>query len=88
MDSECDVGTTSQITSIPTRLSDWILSEDTKSFAYGGNEVEVSLWDTSRAFDPSRRLLPDPATGTKRRKRQISELFDGEVWRAKNVPSL
>lgn len=74
-----------QSTSIPSRLCDWKLSDDYQSFVYGGDEVEVSVWDTSRALDPSRRLLPMSAVGTKRKKGQKSERFDGEIWRGQNV---
>ncbi|KAF8590577.1 hypothetical protein K439DRAFT_1644695 [Ramaria rubella] len=75
----------SQTTTLPTRLCDWILSDDSGSFAYGGEEVEVSLWDLSRAFNTSRRLLPNIAMGKRRRKENKSALIDGEIWRAKNV---
>jgi len=85
IESENNSGTSSQTTSIPTRLSDWHLSEDANYFTYGGDEVEVSVWDTIRAFDPSRHLLPGSAVGTKRKKAQKTELIEGEIWRAKNV---
>lgn len=81
----------SQTTSIPNRLCEWLLSDDSQSFAYGGDEVEVSVWDTSRALDPSRPLLPNSTVGTKRKKGKKSDLFEGERWRAQNVrnqPSL
>ncbi|KAF8522312.1 hypothetical protein BU17DRAFT_87400 [Hysterangium stoloniferum] len=73
-----------KVTSIPNRLCEWQLAADFNSFAYGGEEVEVSVWDTSRAFEPTRSLVPGALTGSKRRKGQ-NELFDGEIWRAKNV---
>ncbi|KAL1413472.1 hypothetical protein Q8F55_001241 [Vanrija albida] len=44
-------------------------------FALGGKEVEVSVWDASRAFE-----------GKTSDKRKKDELAPGEVWRAKNVP--
>lgn len=47
-------------------------------FALGGKEVEVSVWDASRAFDASAASSSD--------KRKKDELAPGEVWRAKNVP--
>ncbi|KIJ44106.1 hypothetical protein M422DRAFT_228749 [Sphaerobolus stellatus SS14] len=68
-------------TAIPKRLCEWVLSDDGASFAYGGDEVEVSVWDTSRAFDSSRNVLP-PQTGGKRKN---MDLIEGEVWRARNV---
>jgi ribosome biogenesis protein NSA1 len=84
VDAEDDAGNP-HTTFIPNRLCEWVLSEDSQSFAYGGDEVEVSVWDTSRALNPSRRLLPSSAVGTKRKKGKTSELFDGEIWRAQNV---
>lgn len=71
-----------QTTVIPGSLCDWIMSDDAAFFAYGGEEVEVSLWDVSRAFEPSRKSPPLSAVGSKRKK---TELIDGEIWRAKNV---
>ncbi|KAG1756299.1 uncharacterized protein EDB91DRAFT_1091781 [Suillus paluster] len=66
--------------------ADWRLSHDHQTFAYGGDEVEVSLWDTERAFaSPSESSARDtPVNGSKKRK-QGDALFPGEVWRAKNV---
>ena len=64
------------------------MSDDYQSFAYGGDEVEVSVWDTSRALDPSRPLVPIPVVGTKRKKGHKFENFDGEIWRAQNVRCL
>jgi len=69
-------------TAIPGRLCEWVLSDDDLSFAYGGDEVEVSVWDAERAFDSTRNPHPPNTTGSKRKK---TELIDGEVWRAKNV---
>ncbi|WOO77122.1 Ribosome biogenesis protein NSA1 [Vanrija pseudolonga] len=45
-------------------------------FALGGKEVEVSVWDASRAFE---------ATASSSDKRKKDDLAPGEVWRAKNV---
>ena len=62
---------------------DWRLGPDQETFAYGGDEVEVSIWNTERAFES----LPDNSaisTNSKKRKR-AENLFPGEVWRAKNV---
>lgn len=71
------------------RLKDWKLSPDGRTFAYGGDEVELSLWDVERAFT-SPPPVPNPDTsdgnGVKKRKR-TDELLPAELWRAKNVPN-
>lgn len=61
---------------LPTRLCAWRLDSGQKTFAYGGDEVDVSVWDTERAFQ-------SPVPDSKKRKR--TDLFPAEVWRAKNV---
>lgn len=75
--------TTSQTASLPTRLCDWHLSSDQESFAYGGEEVELSVWNTEQAF-VYRTPQADPDVSGKKRKRGDA-LFPGEIWRAKNV---
>jgi ribosome biogenesis protein NSA1 len=69
------------------RLKDWRLAPDGHSFAYGGDEVEVSLWDAERAFSSS-TVNPhgkmDTTKEGKKRKRS-DDLLSGELWRAKNV---
>ena len=68
---------------LPTRLCCWRLSSDEKSFAYGGEEVEVSLWDSERAFsDPIK-----PTSGTSQKRKRGGDLLPAEIWRAKNVSS-
>ncbi|KAJ7709956.1 hypothetical protein B0H17DRAFT_905223, partial [Mycena rosella] len=67
--------------SLPTRLCDWRLANDQATFAYGGNEVELSLWDTERAF------APEPVSDSAGVKRKRDALFAGEIWRAKNIPN-
>jgi len=70
------------LSSLPTRLRDWRLSSNQDTFAYGGEEVDLSLWKTEMAFlSPSE----SEATVTRKRKRDDS-LMPGEIWRAKNVP--
>lgn len=66
---------------LPMRLCCWRLSSDNKSFAYGGEEVEVSLWDIERAFSQPVQNVTGP---TQKRKRG-GDLVPGETWRAKNV---
>lgn len=71
-----------QTSVLPMRLCDWRLSHDARSFAYGGDEVELSVWDTESAFAPREKSSDD--NNTKKRKRE-DQLLPGEVWRAKNV---
>jgi ribosome biogenesis protein NSA1 len=71
------------LASLPTRLCDWRLASDQATFAYGGDEVELSVWDTERAFAPEPVSSSD-AAGIKRKR---DALFAGEVWRAKNLPN-
>ncbi|KAJ7063254.1 hypothetical protein C8F01DRAFT_1055485 [Mycena amicta] len=65
--------------SLPTRLCVWRLDSSSKTFAYGGNEVDVSLWNLERAFSH------DDVQNTSISKRKRDALFPGEIWRAKNV---
>ena len=78
-DNSAPLGQTSVL---PMRLCDWRLSHDAQTFAYGGDEVELSVWDTESAFAPREKPLDD--NDTKKRKRG-DQLLPGEVWRAKNV---
>ena len=64
------------------RLCDWRISSSQETFSYGGDEVELSVWNTEQAFTPSADQLS--VTEMKKRKRGDT-LFPGEVWRAKNV---
>ncbi|KDQ61054.1 hypothetical protein JAAARDRAFT_152067 [Jaapia argillacea MUCL 33604] len=74
--------------SLPTRLCDWRLSADGKSFAYGGDEVELSVWDTEKAFvAPSISTSPPPSSASSKKRKRGDELLPGEIWRAKNVPN-
>ena len=69
--------------SLPKRLQTWQLASDASSFCYGGDEVDLSVWNTERAFS-GKLSEGNEVTETKKRKRG-DELFPGEVWRAKNV---
>ncbi|KIK59864.1 hypothetical protein GYMLUDRAFT_245061 [Collybiopsis luxurians FD-317 M1] len=68
-------------TSLPTRLCDWRLSDSLDTFAYGGDEVDISVWNTERAF----RNPPADITTSKRKRNNT--LFEAEIWRAKNAPN-
>ncbi|KAN0112129.1 hypothetical protein V8E52_007869 [Russula decolorans] len=71
---------------LPMRLCEWRLAPDNATFSYGGDEVELSVWDLETAFAPKQQPpQPQPESpGSKKRKR-ASELLPGELWRAKNV---
>lgn len=81
---------THKLAALPSRLADWRLGCNEETFAYGGDEVDLSVWNTERAFQapaPSEDASPTPPNNTKKRKRANDALFPGEVWRAKNVPN-
>lgn len=75
------------VTLVPTRLCGWRLGSDQQTFAYGGDEVELSVWDTEKAFSQSPEELSEAPSAKKKRKRSDA-LFPAEVWRAKNVSCL
>lgn len=77
-----DQGPTSRLSALPTRLNTWRMSSDHETFSYGGDEVEVSVWDTQQAF-----LARPTSAETNNKKRKRDTLFPGEIWRAKNVQS-
>lgn len=74
--------------SLPMRLCDFHLSPDAQSFAYGGDEVDLSLWDAEAAFTASTSDGKTASELRKRKKPSTSDLLPGEVWRAKNVRTL
>ncbi|KZV72890.1 hypothetical protein PENSPDRAFT_575348 [Peniophora sp. CONT] len=79
--------TSSQTAVLPMRLADWALSPSSHTFAYAGDEVELSLWDTERAF-AARTTKPVANTGEgKKKRKRDEELLPGETWRARNVPN-
>ncbi|KAH6918631.1 WD40-repeat-containing domain protein [Coprinopsis sp. MPI-PUGE-AT-0042] len=69
--------------SLPMRLCDWKLSPGGSKFAYGGEEVALSVWDTEKAFQAASSSQSENLSDTKKRKR-ADALFPGEVWRAKH----
>ncbi|PCH38250.1 hypothetical protein WOLCODRAFT_149194 [Wolfiporia cocos MD-104 SS10] len=73
--------TSTQTSVLPMRICDWRLSQTGDTFAYGGNEVELSVWNTAQAF-ASREV--STAGDSKKRKRS-DQLLPGEIWRAKNL---
>lgn len=79
-----DESAAARLASLPMRLSDWRLSANEETFAYGGDEVELSVWNTEAAFTPRSEDLASSNAASKKRKRN-DDLFPGEIWRAKNV---
>lgn len=72
------------LSSLPMRLCEWRLSEDARTFAYGGEEVELSLWDAEKAFS-ERPPVAAPASADPKKRKRGDQLLPGELWRAKNV---
>ncbi|KAK0483571.1 hypothetical protein IW261DRAFT_1463961 [Armillaria novae-zelandiae] len=68
---------------LPTRLNSWKLAADHETFAYGGDEVDLSLWNTEQAFQQPATSSTADVTSKKRKRK--NDLFPGEIWRAKNV---
>jgi len=75
----------SHLAALPMRLCDWQLSEDGNTFVYGGDEVELSIWDAERAFVST--PPQNSATAETKKRRRGNDLLPAEVWRAKNVRS-
>ncbi|KAF9464656.1 hypothetical protein BDZ94DRAFT_1255604 [Collybia nuda] len=70
------------LASLPTRLQDWRLAPNHQTFAFGGDEVNLSIWDTESTFSSHSREIE--STSSKKRKRD-NALLPGEIWRAYNV---
>ncbi|KAJ3515803.1 hypothetical protein NLJ89_g1522 [Agrocybe chaxingu] len=66
----------SDISIIPSRLFDWRMPEDCSTFAYGGDEVDLSLWDTELAFTSA---SPSKNSATSRKRKRNDDLFSGEI---------
>lgn len=73
-----------QNASLPSRVRAWHLSSDYNTFAYGGDEVDLSLWSTETAF---RSESVDPRSTTGKKRKRDDALRPGEIWRARNVSS-
>ncbi|KAG8691842.1 hypothetical protein FRC11_007808 [Ceratobasidium sp. 423] len=72
------------IASLPMRLNDVRLSPSCSSLAYGGDEVDLSVWDIERTFSNKPQTTDEAA---KKRKKGKDELLHAEVWRAKQLPN-
>lgn len=69
---------------LPMRLAEWRLAPNEETFAYAGDEVELSVWNTECAFSAEKPSPSESDAQSKKRKRS-EQLLPGEIWRAKNV---
>jgi ribosome biogenesis protein NSA1 len=67
---------------LPKRLFEWRLAPEEKTFAYGGDDVELSVWDLEAAL--SQTPSSSQPENYKKRKR-VPGFHPGELWRAKNA---
>ncbi|KAJ1310166.1 hypothetical protein OPQ81_006910 [Rhizoctonia solani] len=72
------------LASLPMRLNEVRLSPSCSSLAYGGDEVDLSVWDVERTFSDKPQSTDEAA---KKRKKGKNELMYAEVWRAKQLPN-
>ncbi|CAL1704873.1 unnamed protein product [Somion occarium] len=70
---------------LPMRLAEWRLSPDQNTFAYTGDEVELSVWDTENAFTAQPQESSSNESPKKRKRSE--QLLPGESWRARNLPN-
>ena len=87
--ASCNTGSDSGLqtvvsTSLPSRLCDWRMSDNRETFAYGGDEVDLSVWSTELAWQSQSESSTLPGSSSKKRKRG-DDLFPAEIWRARNV---
>lgn len=86
MIGEEDNSTNAQLAALPMRLTEFRLAPGGNTFAYAGDEVELSVWDAERAFDATEVPTNEADGQSQSKKRKRSEqLLPHEVWRAKNV---
>ncbi|KAI5122941.1 hypothetical protein M0805_006823 [Coniferiporia weirii] len=83
---------TYQKATLPMPLRAWQLSADAASFAYGGDEVDLSVWNTERALQAKGGSIPgrtseDTGSMESKKRKRGTDLLPGEVWRAKNLPN-
>jgi ribosome biogenesis protein NSA1 len=79
---EEDVSISHRFASLPARLCDWRISSTKETFSCGGDEVELSVWNTEQAFAPQVEQITEAQM---KKKKRNDGLFPGEIWRAKNV---
>lgn len=66
------------------RLMEWRLAPNEETFAYAGDEVELSVWNTEQVFSKQTEK-PSAESDAQSKKRKREQLLPGEIWRAKNV---
>ncbi|KIJ69458.1 hypothetical protein HYDPIDRAFT_79428, partial [Hydnomerulius pinastri MD-312] len=77
-----------KLAALPSRLTGWRLGPNQDTFAYGGDEVEVSVWNTEHAFaSQAENASSTTSTSSNNKRKRGDTLFPGEIWRAKNVPN-
>lgn len=59
------------------------MSDNKETFAYGGDEVDLSLWNTELAWQ--RQPESTTLTGSSKKRKRNDDLFPAELWRARNV---
>jgi ribosome biogenesis protein NSA1 len=61
------------------------MSDDLGTFSYGGDDVDISVWNTELAFSSNSVTTKSTDTPTSKKRKRGDTLFPGEIWRAKNV---
>jgi ribosome biogenesis protein NSA1 len=84
--ASCNTGSVQTVdsTSLPSRLCDWRMSDNRETFAYGGDEVDLSVWSAELAWQHQPESSTLSGSSSKKRKRG-DDLFPAEIWRARNV---
>lgn len=67
------------------RLTEWRLAKDEQTFAYAGDEVELSVWNTEEAFSKQTEKSSTGTDAQSKKRKRADQLLPGEIWRAKNV---
>jgi ribosome biogenesis protein NSA1 len=60
------------------------MSDNRETFAYGGDEVDLSIWSAELAWQSQPESSTLSGSSSKKRKRG-DDLFPAEIWRARNV---
>lgn len=87
MDARDNCKTETHACSVPMGIRHFKATHSGAQFAYAGNEVNLSLWNTELAF-ATEKQSPEGNIDKASKKRGRESLFPGEMWRAKNVSGL
>ncbi|KAK2466959.1 hypothetical protein APHAL10511_001217 [Amanita phalloides] len=82
---EQDLPVSSQTAVLPARLRAWKLSEDGTRFAYGGDEVDISIWSTELTFQASKEAVASEEESSNKKRKRSDNFLPAELWRAKNI---